>query len=261
MIIERRKERRDMKVDTDDGYYYGLGIFETIAVENNRPQFLEEHLQRLSRSMRILRLLPRRNEEGGAECRGGITERRVNEWLEEHPITHGALKITVSEKNVLLEEKRNIYTRMQYEQGFTTDFSYVRRNSTSIFTYLKSLNYGDNIWEKRKARKRGIDEPIFLNEHGEICEGAVSNLFFVEEGGRVVTPKLSCGLLRGVVRQVLLERGMAEEAVIYPKDIKHYKEVFLTNSLMRIMPVRNLAGYDYKERVITRKLMEWLERI
>ena len=34
------------KIEADEGYYFGLGVFETIAVKENRPFFLKEHLER-----------------------------------------------------------------------------------------------------------------------------------------------------------------------------------------------------------------------
>lgn len=239
----------DGRFEPDEGYYFGLGVFETIAVKKNRPFFLKEHLERLTAGMDTLSLSADR-----------IKEQQVLEWLASHPVSDGALKITVSQKNVLWDVRKNTYTESQYEKGFLADFSEIRRNSTSVFTYLKSLNYGDCILEKRKAKTRGMDEPVFLNEWGEICEGAVSNIFFAEGNGHIVTPKLSCGLLPGVIRRVLLESGMAEEAVIRPEDIYTYQEAFLTNSLMGIMPVKKLGDCEYKERNVTEKVMKWLDR-
>ena len=36
-----------MEILLDDGFSFGLGAFETIAVEHGTPIFLEQHLQRL----------------------------------------------------------------------------------------------------------------------------------------------------------------------------------------------------------------------
>lgn len=250
----------DGSLRLDDGYYFGLGAFETIAVEENRPVFLKEHLERLAAAMDALGIVLKSGQNGDEfHLEGGrVTERMVKEWLSGHPISHGALKIVASAENLLFEERKNTYTEAQYRRGFTTAFSEVRRNSTSPFTYLKSLNYGDNILEKRRAKKAGIDEPVFLNERGEICEGAVTNIFFVKENGAVITPKLDCGLLPGIIRRVLLENEMAAEAVIRKEELASFREVFVTNSLMGIMPVKSLGGCELKERNVTEKLRGWL---
>ncbi len=236
----------------DDGYYFGLGAFETIAVEGGAPRFLEEHLERLAGAMEVLGL---GKTPGQADRFTPVTAEQVLAWLARNPMERGAIKVTVSPKNCLIEKRENHYRPEQYEQGFTAEFSDVRRNSTSPFTYIKSLSCGDCILEKRRAAAEGIDEPVFLNERGEICEGAVSNLFFIKGDGTVVTPKLSCGLLPGVVRRKLLEHGIASEAVIGPEEVPQFREAFLTNSLLGIMPLRKLGGKEFISREITERIM------
>ena len=90
----------------------------------------------------------------------------------------GALKIAVSQENVTLSFRENPYTKEQSEKGFLLDLASTVRNETSPFTYLKSLNCGENILEKRAARRRGMDEPVFINTKGQLAEGATTNLFF-----------------------------------------------------------------------------------
>lgn len=46
-----------------------------------------------------------------------------------------------------------------------------------------------------------MDERIFLNTKGQICEGTVSNIFFVRDG-RIYTPAIDSGLLPGTVRGI-----------------------------------------------------------
>ena len=40
-----------MKLELDEGFQFGLGVFETIAVRKGRAVFLEEHLARMNASM------------------------------------------------------------------------------------------------------------------------------------------------------------------------------------------------------------------
>ena len=53
------------------------------------------------------------------------------------------------------------------------------------------------------ARAAGFDDVIFVNERGEVTEGAISNIF-IERKGRLLTPPLSSGVLPGVLRRHLL---------------------------------------------------------
>ncbi len=95
------------------------------------------------------------------------------------------------------------------------------------------------------AALRGLpaDSPvfdlIFVNERGEVAEGARSNVF-VERDGVLLTPPVACGALPGVLRAELLASGRAREAVLYPADLGD--DFFLGNALRGLIPVRLRQG-------------------
>ncbi len=146
------------------------------------------------------------------------------------------------------------------KKGFALDYSKILRNETSPFTYMKTLNYADNILEKRLAKQRGYDEPIFLNTKGELSEGATTNLFFVS-GKKLFTPALSCGLLDGILRQYLLKNYQVEECIIKPEQVSDFDEMFVTNSLLGIMPICRLGEHKFTRRTITNQLMQTYSEI
>ena len=74
------------------------------------------------------------------------------------------------------------------------------------------------------------DEVVFLNERGELCEGARSNIF-VARGGKLLTPPLSSGLLPGTLRAHLLAEGQAEEAMLTAADLAGEAMWFMGNSV------------------------------
>ena len=57
------------------------------------------------------------------------------------------------------------------------------------------------------------DEVLFVNRRGELTEGSYHTLV-LKLGGRLLTPRLDCGLLPGVLREELLEVGAIREAVL-----------------------------------------------
>ncbi len=63
-----------------------------------------------------------------------------------------------------------------------------------------------------------VFDAVFLNERGEVAEGARSNIF-VERDGLLLTPPLASGALPGVLRAELLAAGRAREAVLWPADL------------------------------------------
>ena len=87
----------------------------------------------------------------------------------------------------------------------------------------------------------GCFDAVFLNQRGEIAEGARSNVF-VERDGILLTPPLASGALTGVLRAELLASGRAREAVLLPRDLDN--GFFLGNALRGLMPARwaPLAG-------------------
>ena len=226
-----------IKTNIDSGYYFGLGVFETIAVEQHTPLFLCEHLRRLKTGLQNLHI-------NNPDAEKSLTEAYITQKCRELPPGRQVLKICVSEQNLIITSRENSYCRDQYLQGFTTALTDIRRNETSPLTYIKSLSCADNILAKRAAARAGISEPLFLNTCGELTEGAVSNIFLIKDG-KLITPPLSCGLLPGVLRKHIMEIHPVTEQTIRPRDIRSCDEMFLTNSLMGIMPVKSFGQTQF----------------
>jgi para-aminobenzoate synthetase/4-amino-4-deoxychorismate lyase len=82
-----------------------------------------------------------------------------------------------------------------------------------------------------QAVRDGFDDALFLNQRGEVTEGAISNVF-VEKDGRWFTPPVECGLLPGVYRRHLLAtRPDIEERVLSLDDLRHADAVYLANAV------------------------------
>ncbi|UWQ78096.1 aminotransferase class IV family protein [Leisingera sp. S132] len=108
----------------------------------------------------------------------------------------------------------------------------------------------DDMWLQHKTTRRalydtaraalpeGVDELLFLNQRGEVCEGTITTLFVTRADGRMVTPPLSCGLLPGILRQVVLEWGGCQEAVLHIEDLKGARAIHMGNSLRGLIPAR-----------------------
>lgn len=84
------------------------------------------------------------------------------------------------------------------------------------------------------ADQPAIFDVLFINERGEVAEGARSNVF-VERDGCLLTPPLASGALPGVLRAELLASGRAREAVLRPADLAG--GFLLGNALRGLVPV------------------------
>ena len=241
-----------MKIELDEGFSFGLGAFETIAVEEGKLLFLEPHLNRLETALQFFQL--------GTLKDHNITAGTLENYIRQNHIRDGACKLSVSKENVILEYRKNPYTEKMRSAGLQLDFSEVCRNETSPLTAYKTLNYADCILEKRRAVKAGMDERIFCNTKGQICEGTVSNIFFVQDQ-KIRTPGCACGLLPGIIREYLCRTESVTETVIYKDEIEKYEECFVTNSLMGIMPVRQLGTKRFEKRTVTDALIKKYEAL
>jgi para-aminobenzoate synthetase/4-amino-4-deoxychorismate lyase len=82
-----------------------------------------------------------------------------------------------------------------------------------------------------EALENGFQEALFLNERGEVTEGAISNVI-VRIDGTWRTPPVSCGLLNGVYRRYLLRtRPWIQERVISFDDLRRADMLLLCNAL------------------------------
>lgn len=76
----------------------------------------------------------------------------------------------------------------------------------------------------------GVDEVVFLNERGEVCDGSITTVFF-DRGQGMRTPPLSCGLLPGVLRAELA----CPEEVLPVADLPRVR-LWVGNALRGLMP-------------------------
>lgn len=82
----------------------------------------------------------------------------------------------------------------------------------------------------RAALPEGLDEVLFLNERGEVCDGTITTVFF-DRGQGMRTPPLSSGLLPGVLRA---ELGCPEE-VLMADDLPRVR-LWVGNALRGLVP-------------------------
>ena len=238
------------------GLFWGYGLFETIKINSGQVVFLDEHLKRLMGSAFALDL------EKGIDV-DGLHQDCIN-FLAENEINDGALKVTLfkgcQKNHILLTADHRKYSDQQYCSGMSLAISNVIRNESSNIIRHKTLQYFENILEKNKAVQLGYDDAILLNSMGFITETTVANLFFIK-GDTIFTADQDTGILPGIVRDkvfLLAEtNNICLEAGSYIlEDLMESDMVFITNSLMGIMPVNRI---DQKMFEISHPLFKKLQ--
>ncbi len=185
----------------------GLRLIETVLWDGAKAPRWALHLARLRRSARMLGWsCPDVMPSGpGHPARLRLTmdrEGRV-EW------TDAALPPAKAEWRVGLAQER-----------LRSDDPWLRVKSTRREAYDRA----------RAALPEGLDEVLFLNERGEVCDGSITSVFF-DRGQGMRTPPLSSGLLPGVLRA---ELGCAEE-VLRAEDLPGVR-LWVGNALRGLIP-------------------------
>ncbi len=91
----------------------------------------------------------------------------------------------------------------------------------------------------RLAQEKGCFDAVFLNERGEVTEGARSNIV-VRRGNEHLTPPVECGLLPGTFRAHLLRSGEPglKEQVLHWEDLLSADEIYVCNALRGLLRAR-----------------------
>ncbi|TKB76419.1 MAG: D-amino acid aminotransferase, partial [Nitrospira sp.] len=128
---------------------------------------------------------------------------------------------------------------------------------------IKSLNLLGNVMARQRAKTAGAFEAIFVR-HGEVTEGAVSNVMIVRDGV-VITPPEDHRILAGVTRRLVLDLARkheieAREGVVTVEDFHRADEIFLTGTTVEVLAVVRIDGKPVKTGrpgPVTSRLFNW----
>lgn len=230
---------------------FGLGLFETLLITEVGPLFVDKHWLRMYKGAKFLGLkLPDKDE----------WLKLVLNFIEESPKPSTfpyALRVTLSggaplddiPSQILFHNRALPYTLAQYTLGIRLHLLLSPRNEQSPLVCIKSTNYLENILAKEEARHNGAEEGLWLNTKATISEGTMSNIFFIKDR-TLFTPALASGCLPGTRRQITLDLARSLqipscEGLYSFSDLLTADEIFMTNALMGIMPVRQIDHFPF----------------
>lgn len=225
----------------DHALLTGDGVFETLRLYRSTPFALTRHLDRLRRSATALGLTC----PPDAEVRAAIAA-----VIGAYGQPDGRVRVTLTGGPAPLGSQRGKHDHTLIvaagpQAPWPPTTAVVRvpwpRNERSAVAGIKTVSYAENVVALAYAHERGAGEAIFGNTVGNLCEGTGSNVF-VGIDGRLITPPRSSGCLGGIVRELVLEAGVADEADIRLADLEEADEVFITSSTREVQPVREVDG-------------------
>jgi branched-chain amino acid aminotransferase len=239
---------------SDRGLLLGDGLFETIRAENGALLFFDAHYQRLKKAAFVLGMNFKLSLELlKSRCQQLIIANQLENSTASLRITltrgHSSRGIDIPEKQnltVLIHaipyNPINIHPKSVYITNMV-------RNEYSPIVHIKTTNYLEFILAKKQALEQGYDDGLLLNTKGAITELTTANIFIVI-GDKIMTPSLTDGVLPGVTRQTILTiahdlKLAILEKTIYPTDITHASECFVTNSLIEIQSVSSINEHRF----------------
>ena len=192
------------------------------APDSNGIDFLDEHLERLSRSADYF-AFKCDIAKISAELAGFVQS------LPEH-LQFARMRLLLSSDGTTSLSFVPLESRGWGRKTLKLAISADRVDSRDLFLRHKTTNRAFFDEQYAKAVFNGFDEVVFLNERGEITEGAISNVFILKEGAWL-TPSLDCGLLPGVFRAKLITDLNAEETRLTLDDLLSAQKLLICNSV------------------------------
>ena len=151
------------------------------------------------------------------------------------------------------------------KQGVKLRFCHHRLGINPDLAGIKHLNRLEQVLARSEWHDPDIHEGLMLDVNNYVIEGTMTNLFIVK-GNRIVTPKLDqCGVAgivrREIVKQATIAQYSIEECQLSKQDVFNADEVFLTNSIIGIWPVKSLETKEFLLGPAIRVLINWLEKM
>ena len=233
----------------DRGFQFGDGVYEVIRTYRGRPFKLDAHLARLDRSAQAIDLRQPYPFERWVEY---VTEGlRLGDFPETKiyvQITRGTaprdhayapdLQPTVL---MTFRELQPLNATFQSTGVAAMTMKDIRWGRCDI----KSINLLANVLARQQAKKCGVFESILVRD-GQVTEGAVSNVFIVQDGKLITAPE-GGWILSGVTRQVVLELARHEGLTVQERHCSEQEllgatEVFLTGTTVEVLGVVHIDG-------------------
>ena len=238
----------------DHGFLYGDGVFEGIRAYNSVIFKLDEHLERLYASAKTLMLeVPLTRDQMREAIISTLKANGLRDAYIRLIVTRGVGDLGLDPRKcpkssvIIIAGTISLMAKETVERGIKTLITWVRRDPIDGTSHeVKSMNYLNSILAKIEANNFGVDEAIFLNHQGYVCEGTAENVFIVKRG-RLITPPTYTGALAGITQQAVIEVASragipVEVRPMSASEVFNADEVFFTGTAAEIIPVTMVNG-------------------
>ena len=211
----------------DRGLKFGDGIFETVLIKNNNAILIDEHIQRLENSSRILNISLNINKL--------YLKNIINQGIKKLSLENdqlGSLRINYSRglnqgrsirinKNQQDYDINNLWIEFYLiKPNFSPISTFIsqteKRNQYSLINQCKTFSYNQSIQVLIEANKKLFDDCLMLNTANELCCGSTFNIL-LKRDNTWITPRKESGCLQGIMVKKAIKLKIIKEELILPK--------------------------------------------
>jgi branched-chain amino acid aminotransferase len=234
----------------DDAFMFGSTVFEMTRSFNKVHFKLREHLERLYKSAKYVRIEIPYNIDELEEFCNEITEVNQTQFADDDEyrlmidVTRGLLPRYQSVGQLGTNVIISIFPLRWATQGLGKYFD------TGVPLVIPSQRQIPSQYLDPKIKHRSrlhfrmalneTDWPILLDDSGYLTEGPGYN-FFISVNGQLYTPP-GINILRGISREYIFSLDGCFENLIQPYDVFEADEAFITGTPFCMLPVTSLNG-------------------
>lgn len=223
----------------DRGFLFGDAIFTTLKIQDGKPEFFEEHIERLEGQCKRLKIIPQK-----------IFLKDLSEMILKNEATKGTwrLKIIVTggEGQELYLPSRNngkLLMTMRQVKHFPKSLilTIFPKAISSPLLGLKTLSYLDRLFIMDYAKSANVDDAVTVSIEGFIMETAFSNIFWID-GFELFIPDPDLGFLMGIQLAFQIEEYKKKGYIIHFVKMKFDSisknaQFFVCNAIIGVVPV------------------------
>lgn len=221
----------------DLGLQRGYGVFEVIRTFNKKPFLLEQHLDRLFHSAKLINLtIPYKKSEITQTILSLINKNRANEFFIKIIVTGGDSSdgISLGKKPTIIVIVKPL-TSIDVQSGIKL----ITVNYIRDIPPAKTLNYIELIKNNLYLKKQKAYTLLYIFKN-KVLEGATCNIFIIKKN-IIKTPKSN--VLNGITQRIVISliennsKYSVSQENISLKELIRADEVFITSTTKGVVPV------------------------